>query len=66
MVGSIYALIAVAFSIVYNTTEAINFSQGEFTMLGGMMAAVIFKHTRMPLWAVVPLAIAATTMVGPQ
>ncbi len=33
-------------------------------MLGGMMAAVIFRDTGMPLWAVVPLAIVATTLVG--
>lgn len=64
MVGSIYALIAVGFCMVYNATEAINFAQGEFTMIGGMLAAVIFKHTGMPLWVVVLLAITIATFVG--
>jgi len=34
--GSIYALIAMGFNIIYNTTGLINFAQGEFVVLGGM------------------------------
>jgi branched-chain amino acid transport system permease protein len=33
-VGSIYAMVAVGFNIIYNVTEIINFAQGEFVMLG--------------------------------
>jgi branched-chain amino acid transport system permease protein len=35
--GSIYALVALGFTIVYAATGAINFAQGEFYMLGGML-----------------------------
>ena len=42
MVGAIYALIALGFTIVYTATEAINFAQGEFVMLGGMTAVALF------------------------
>jgi branched-chain amino acid transport system permease protein len=41
MVGAIYALIALGFTIVYTATEAINFAQGEFVMLGGMTAVAL-------------------------
>jgi len=34
--GSIYALVAIGFNIIYNTTNVLNFAQGEFIMLGGM------------------------------
>ena len=34
--GAIYAVIALGFTIIYNSTEVINFAQGEFVMLGGM------------------------------
>jgi branched-chain amino acid transport system permease protein len=64
MIGSIYSLIAVGFCMVYNSTEAINFAQGEFTMIGGMVAAIAFKHTGWPLGIIVPLAIASATLVG--
>ena len=36
--GAIYAIVAIGFNIIYNTTGIINFAQGEFVMLGGMIA----------------------------
>jgi branched-chain amino acid transport system permease protein len=46
--GSIYALIALGFTIVFAATGAINFAQGEFFMLGGM-AGVAFATLGLPL-----------------
>ena len=37
-VGAIYGLIALGFSIIYKASGVINFSQGEFVMIGGMLA----------------------------
>ncbi len=39
--GSIYALIALGFSIIFNASRIINFAQGEFVMIGGMTAATL-------------------------
>ena len=36
--GIIYAIVAIGFNIIYNTTGIINFAQGEFLMLGGMIS----------------------------
>lgn len=36
--GSIYALVALGFTLIFNATGIINFAQGEFVMLGGMTA----------------------------
>jgi branched-chain amino acid transport system permease protein len=55
--GSIYAIVAIGFNIVYNTTGIINFAQGEFLMIGGMTA--ISLSSFMPL----PLAIAAAVVI---
>ena len=33
--GSIYALVALGFTMIYNSTGIINLAQGEFVMLGG-------------------------------
>lgn len=46
-VGSIYAMVAVGFNIIYNVTEIINFAQGEFVMLGGLI--MVFFHAVMGL-----------------
>ncbi|HNW30061.1 MAG TPA: branched-chain amino acid ABC transporter permease [Spirochaetota bacterium] len=55
--GSIYAIVAIGFNIIYNTTGIINFAQGEFVMLGGMTA--ISLSAFMPL----PLAILAAVII---
>ena len=55
--GSIYALLALGFTIVYSATGAINFAQGEFYMLGGMLGVF---YTRLGL----PVPAAALAAVG--
>lgn len=44
-VGSIYALIALGFVVIYNVTGIINFAQGEFAMLGAMIAITLSQKT---------------------
>jgi branched-chain amino acid transport system permease protein len=61
--GAIYALVALGFSIVYNASQAINFAQGEFVMIGGM-AAVSLLTAGFPLAAAVPLAVVLAGGVG--
>ena len=36
-VGSVYAMVAIGFNIIYNVTDIINLAQGEFVMLGGLV-----------------------------
>ena len=40
-VGSIYALVEVGVTLVYSATGIINFAQGEFVMLGGMIMVTL-------------------------
>jgi branched-chain amino acid transport system permease protein len=60
--GSIYAVVAIGFNIIYNSTGIINFAQGEFVMLGGMLAYTL--GTFMPLWAAIAIAVLLTAGVG--
>jgi branched-chain amino acid transport system permease protein len=62
--GAIYALVALGFTIVYASTNVINFAQGEFYMLGGMFAAVALAKLGLPLGGAVVLAIVATSLVA--
>ncbi len=61
-VGSIYAIVAIGFNIIYNTTGVINFAQGEFVVLGAMTA--ISLAARMPLAIAVGLAALITALIG--
>jgi branched-chain amino acid transport system permease protein len=63
-IGSIYGLVAVGFCMVYNTTGVINFAQGEFVMLGGMVAASASSGFGWPLFVVVAFAVASVTLLG--
>ena len=60
--GSIYVMVAIGYNIIYNTTGIINFAQGEFLMLGAMIA--ISLSTVMPLIMALVLAIVLTTIIG--
>lgn len=62
-VGAAYALAALGFTIIYNTSNVINFAQGEFIMLGGMLSAVLLS-LGLPLPIAIALAIVATGLVG--
>lgn len=62
--GSIYALIALGFTLIYNSTKLINFAQGEFVMLGGLIAVSLNSAVGLPLYLSVIIAVAATTVIG--
>ena len=63
-VGSIYAMVAVGFNIIYNVTEIINFAQGEFVMLGGLIMVFFTVTAKLPLPLAFVLTVAAVTGVG--
>lgn len=62
-VGATYALAALGFTLIYNASNVINFAQGEFIMLGGMLA-VLFAQMGLPLPVALLLAIAIPAVVG--
>jgi branched-chain amino acid transport system permease protein len=60
--GMIYAVVGMGFTIIYNATGIINFAQGEFVMLGGMIAVSLAAFVPLPL--AVAGAVLATMLVG--
>jgi branched-chain amino acid transport system permease protein len=58
LVGSMYALVALGFVLIYKATDAINFAQGEFVMFAGFVAAATISLAGWPWWAGVLLALA--------
>jgi branched-chain amino acid transport system permease protein len=62
-IGATYALAALGFAIIYNSSRVINFAQGEFIMLGGM-SAVALTGLGIPLSVAIVLAIAVAGAVG--
>ncbi|MES9996121.1 branched-chain amino acid ABC transporter permease [Desulfovibrio aminophilus] len=63
-VGSTYGLAALGFTIIFNTTGVINFAQGEFVMLGGMVSVFALHRLGLPEPVAVALAVPAVTLAG--
>ena len=49
---------------MYNATNIINFAQGEFLMLGGMLTLLFYGDGRVPLPVAAAGAVLATTLIG--
>lgn len=62
-VGAVYALVALGFTLIYNASDVVNFAQGEFVMLGGMVTVFAFA-AGVPLPLAALLAVAAAVLVG--
>ena len=64
--GGVYALIALAFSIVYMTTRTINFAQGEVLMIGAYVYFAAFSNSGLGLpWpAALGIALIGAMVVG--
>ncbi len=48
-VGSVYALIALGYTLVYGIMELINFAHGEIYMISAYMAIIFLTHSNLPL-----------------
>ncbi|HEX2134709.1 MAG TPA: branched-chain amino acid ABC transporter permease [Microvirga sp.] len=62
-VGAVYALVALGFTLIYNASDVVNFAQGEFVMLGGMVT-VFTAAAGVPLPLAAVIAICAAVAAG--
>src|SRR5436190_2222357 len=62
-VGAVYALVALGFTLVYNASDVVNFAQGEFVMLGGMVT-VFISAMGVPLPLAALIAVIVAVAVG--
>ena len=62
--GSLYALIAIGYTMVYGILRLVNFAHGEIFMLGAYMAYYGMRYTPLPWWVVFILAAGFTGVLG--
>ncbi len=60
-VGCIYGLIGIGFCVIYNASGIVNFAQGAFVMLGGMITHALVQRMGLPL---LPAAVGAILLVA--
>ncbi|MGE0734496.1 MAG: branched-chain amino acid ABC transporter permease [Alphaproteobacteria bacterium] len=61
--GAIYALAAIGFTLLWQTSQTINFAQGEFVMLPAFFALVAMKLFGLPFSLAILFAIAMSMFV---
>jgi len=63
-IGAVYGLIGIGFCVIYNATGIVNFAQGAFVMLGGMLTQAAMTRLGLALPIAALLAIAAVAVCG--
>jgi branched-chain amino acid transport system permease protein len=64
MIGSMYALVALGFVLIYKATSVVNFAQGELVMFGGYIVAAMVTLYHLPLVVGIPALLVAMVLLG--
>ena len=62
--GSVYAIIALGYTMVYGIAKMLNFAHGDVIMVGGYVSLLAMSALGLPWWLGVLLAMAACTVLG--
>ncbi len=63
-VGCIYGLIGIGFAVIYNASGIVNFAQGVFVMLGGMVTHALLSMLGLPMIISAALAVVIVMAMG--
>jgi branched-chain amino acid transport system permease protein len=63
-VGSIYSLVALGFVLIYRATNAVNFAQGDFAMLGAFSMVILCINLGLPYWLGIIITLVAMLLFG--
>jgi branched-chain amino acid transport system permease protein len=64
LTGMLYAMIALAFIVIYRAARIFNFAQGEIVMVGGFFIWWLILGTGLPVWLGLPLALVGAAVMG--
>lgn len=62
--GSIYAVIALGYTMVYGIARMLNFAHGDIIMVGGYVAFIVMTDLGLPAIAAILAAMLACTLLG--
>ncbi len=64
VIGSVYALVAMGFALIYKATSIINFAQGEFVLLGGYVCWWLYTGLHLPIVLAFVLSMIIAVITG--
>lgn len=63
-IGSVYALVALGFVLIFRATNVVNFAQGEFSMVAAFMMVVFAVDLGWPYWLSFLMALVGMAILG--
>jgi branched-chain amino acid transport system permease protein len=63
-IGSVYALVALGFVLIYRATNVVNFAQGDLAMLGAYALLVTLTVFHLPFWLAGLVSLGVMAVVG--
>ncbi len=64
VVGSVYALVALGFVIIFKSTSVVNFAQGEFLLLGAYISLAVVAQFNVPFWIALIITLLFSVALG--
>lgn len=61
--GSIYALVAIGFTLIWQSAQTVNFAQGEFVMVPAFFVLFGIGTLQLPLWVALLLALVVAVLL---
>ncbi len=62
--GSVYAIVALGFVVIYQATRVLNFAHGEIVMLGAMIGLILHTGAGLPYWPTFVVVLMLVALVG--
>jgi branched-chain amino acid transport system permease protein len=62
--GVVYALVGVAFALVFNASDVINFAQGQFVMVGGFSYVYAYRYLGGSVWLALVIALIVPALIA--
>ncbi|MGN6096361.1 MAG: branched-chain amino acid ABC transporter permease [Bosea sp. (in: a-proteobacteria)] len=63
-IGSVYALVALGFVLIFRATNVVNFAQGEFSMVAAFLMVVFSVKIGLPYWMAFVVALIGMAGLG--
>jgi branched-chain amino acid transport system permease protein len=63
-IGAVYALIGIAYNVMFSASRVFSFTAGTLGMVGGILGALFILRMGMPVWAGFLLALAGGALLG--
>jgi branched-chain amino acid transport system permease protein len=63
-IGAVYALIGIAYNVMFSASRVFSFTAGTLGMVGGILGSLFILRMGMPVWAGFILALAGGALLG--